>query len=178
MPIGGAIAHKTPVSPSGAGYDIGCGNKAVLTDAGAADVRANIARIIDDFNGPAIQPRPALPTVAIFSFQLPGLIPSPFRRTAFSRFQLCGADPPGPRGSPRTRSTPRVQILHYRTGRRGRRGALWAGTRGVRPTQRKLPRPSGDFSVANPTYRLSAGGRLGSANQRHFGGKAFRPGTV
>ena len=48
VPIGGVIAHETLVSPSGVGYDIGCGNKAVLTDAAAADVRANIARITDD----------------------------------------------------------------------------------------------------------------------------------
>jgi len=48
VPIGGVIAHETLASPSGVGYDIGCGNKAVLTDADAADVRANIARIMDD----------------------------------------------------------------------------------------------------------------------------------
>jgi tRNA-splicing ligase RtcB len=48
VPIGGVIAHETLVSPSGVGYDIGCGNKAVLTDADAADVRANIPRIMDD----------------------------------------------------------------------------------------------------------------------------------
>jgi hypothetical protein len=35
VPIGGVIAHETLVSPSGVGYDIGCGNKAVLTDAPA-----------------------------------------------------------------------------------------------------------------------------------------------
>jgi len=48
VPIGGVIAHETLVSPSGVGYDIGCGNKAVLTDADAADVRTSIARIMDD----------------------------------------------------------------------------------------------------------------------------------
>ena len=48
VPIGGVIAHETLVSPSGVGYDIGCGNKAVLTDADLAEVRANIARIMDD----------------------------------------------------------------------------------------------------------------------------------
>ena len=48
VPIGGVIAHETLVSPSGVGYDIGCGNKAVLTDADRDDVRANIARIMDD----------------------------------------------------------------------------------------------------------------------------------
>ena len=48
VPIGGVVAHETLVSPSGVGYDIGCGNKAVLTDADAADVRTNISRIMDD----------------------------------------------------------------------------------------------------------------------------------
>jgi tRNA-splicing ligase RtcB len=48
VPIGGVLAHENLVSPSGVGFDIGCGNKAVLTDADAADVRANIAKIMDD----------------------------------------------------------------------------------------------------------------------------------
>jgi tRNA-splicing ligase RtcB (3'-phosphate/5'-hydroxy nucleic acid ligase) len=48
VPIGGVIAHENLVSPSGVGYDIGCGNKAVLTDASAAEVRANISAIMDD----------------------------------------------------------------------------------------------------------------------------------
>jgi tRNA-splicing ligase RtcB (3'-phosphate/5'-hydroxy nucleic acid ligase) len=48
VPIGGVIAHENLVSPSGVGFDIGCGNKAVVTDADAADVRANIAGIMDD----------------------------------------------------------------------------------------------------------------------------------
>lgn len=30
VPIGGVVAYKDRVSPSGVGYDIGCGNKAVL----------------------------------------------------------------------------------------------------------------------------------------------------
>jgi tRNA-splicing ligase RtcB (3'-phosphate/5'-hydroxy nucleic acid ligase) len=38
QPIGGAIAYPDQISPSGAGYDIGCGNKAVRTDLKAADV--------------------------------------------------------------------------------------------------------------------------------------------
>jgi tRNA-splicing ligase RtcB len=32
QPIGGAIAYESYVSPSGVGFDIGCGNKAVCTD--------------------------------------------------------------------------------------------------------------------------------------------------
>ena len=48
VPIGGVIAHETLVSPSGVGYDIGCGNKAVLTDANRDDVRANIPPSVRD----------------------------------------------------------------------------------------------------------------------------------
>jgi tRNA-splicing ligase RtcB len=38
QPIGGAIAYEGYVSPSGVGYDIGCGNKAVQTDLTRADL--------------------------------------------------------------------------------------------------------------------------------------------
>src|SRR3954453_6839792 len=38
QPIGGAIAYEGYVSPSGVGYDIGCGNKAVKTDIAASDL--------------------------------------------------------------------------------------------------------------------------------------------
>src|SRR5919204_363835 len=38
QPIGGAIAYEGYVSPSGVGYDIGCGNKAVRTDLTAAEL--------------------------------------------------------------------------------------------------------------------------------------------
>ena len=48
VPIGGVVAYRDSISPSGVGYDIGCGNKAILTDASASDVRANIGRIMDD----------------------------------------------------------------------------------------------------------------------------------
>lgn len=47
MPIGGVAAYQDQISPSGAGYDIGCGNKAVLLDADAAEVRRDIASIMD-----------------------------------------------------------------------------------------------------------------------------------
>jgi tRNA-splicing ligase RtcB len=40
QPIGGAIAYEGYVSPSGVGYDIGCGNKAVETDLTRADLDA------------------------------------------------------------------------------------------------------------------------------------------
>jgi tRNA-splicing ligase RtcB len=48
VPIGGVVAYADAISPSGVGYDIACGNKAVLTDANAAEVRTNIAAIMDD----------------------------------------------------------------------------------------------------------------------------------
>lgn len=32
VPIGGVVAYKDSISPSGAGFDIACGNKAVLLD--------------------------------------------------------------------------------------------------------------------------------------------------
>ena len=47
VPIGGVVAYSDQISPSGVGFDIACGNKAVLTDAKAADVRRDISRIMD-----------------------------------------------------------------------------------------------------------------------------------
>jgi tRNA-splicing ligase RtcB (3'-phosphate/5'-hydroxy nucleic acid ligase) len=40
QPIGGAVAYEGHVSPSGVGYDIGCGNKAALTDLRRGDLDA------------------------------------------------------------------------------------------------------------------------------------------
>ena len=48
VPIGGVCAYADSISPSGVGYDIACGNKAILTDAPACEVRANIKAIMDD----------------------------------------------------------------------------------------------------------------------------------
>ena len=48
VPIGGVVAYEHAISPSGVGFDIACGNKAVCTDANAADVRARIKPIMDD----------------------------------------------------------------------------------------------------------------------------------
>src|SRR4030088_3001640 len=48
VPIGGVVAYYDSISPSGVGYDIGWGNKAVLTDANAEDVQKNIRKIMDD----------------------------------------------------------------------------------------------------------------------------------
>ena len=47
-PIGGVVAYDGKVSPSCVGYDIACGNKAVLTDAKVSDVRKDIGKIMDE----------------------------------------------------------------------------------------------------------------------------------
>ena len=44
VPIGGVVAYSESISPSGVGYDIACGNKAVLTDLRAEDVQKDISR--------------------------------------------------------------------------------------------------------------------------------------
>ena len=48
VPIGGVVVYKDAISPSGVGFDIGCGNKAVLTDMPGAEARARIASLMDD----------------------------------------------------------------------------------------------------------------------------------
>jgi tRNA-splicing ligase RtcB (3'-phosphate/5'-hydroxy nucleic acid ligase) len=48
MPIGGVVAYEGLISPSGVGFDIACGNKAVLLDADADDVKKNISKIMDE----------------------------------------------------------------------------------------------------------------------------------
>lgn len=47
QPIGGVVAYLDHVSPSGVGYDIACGNKAVRTDLKLSDVRKRLGRILD-----------------------------------------------------------------------------------------------------------------------------------
>ena len=47
MPIGGIIAYENAVSPSGVGYDIACGNKAIRTNLKASDVRTDISDMMD-----------------------------------------------------------------------------------------------------------------------------------
>lgn len=46
QPIGAAVAYREHISPSGVGFDIGCGNKAVLTDLIAADI--DTAAVMDE----------------------------------------------------------------------------------------------------------------------------------
>jgi tRNA-splicing ligase RtcB len=48
VPIGGVVAYKHSISPSGVGFDIACGNKAVLTDMPGSALQANIRQIMDD----------------------------------------------------------------------------------------------------------------------------------
>ena len=51
QPIGGVVAYREHVSPSGAGYDIGCGNKAVRTPLKADEIRGDMPRIMDEVAG-------------------------------------------------------------------------------------------------------------------------------
>jgi tRNA-splicing ligase RtcB len=47
QPIGGVVAYDGQISPSGVGYDIACGNKAVRTNLMAADVKSSLPSIMD-----------------------------------------------------------------------------------------------------------------------------------
>jgi len=47
MPIGGVVAYRNSVSPSGVGYDISCGLKAALTDLRSEDLKRDIKRVMD-----------------------------------------------------------------------------------------------------------------------------------
>jgi len=50
QPIGGAIAYEGYISPSGAGYDLGCGNKAALTHLTRPDLEAagGVRHVMDE----------------------------------------------------------------------------------------------------------------------------------
>jgi len=48
VPIGGVVAYKDAISPSGVGFDIACGNKAVRLDMPGSELRARIAVIMDE----------------------------------------------------------------------------------------------------------------------------------
>ena len=48
MPIGGVVAYREHVSPSGVGFDVGCGNKAVLTNVTLGDVQRDLPRVMDE----------------------------------------------------------------------------------------------------------------------------------
>jgi tRNA-splicing ligase RtcB len=48
QPIGGVVAYQDKISLSGVGFDIACGNLAILTDVTLPQVQSSIARIMDD----------------------------------------------------------------------------------------------------------------------------------
>ena len=48
MPIGGVCAYENQISPTGVGYDISCGNKAVRLDIDADQVRQDIKPLMDE----------------------------------------------------------------------------------------------------------------------------------
>jgi tRNA-splicing ligase RtcB (3'-phosphate/5'-hydroxy nucleic acid ligase) len=48
VPIGGVLAYEDLISPSGVGYDIGCGNKAVRLDLPASEVKPRVVQVMDD----------------------------------------------------------------------------------------------------------------------------------
>lgn len=47
QPVGGVIAYDGQIAPSGVGYDIACGNKAVKTNIMYDDIKNDIGRIMD-----------------------------------------------------------------------------------------------------------------------------------
>jgi len=51
QPIGGVVVYDGQISPSGVGFDIACGNKAVKTSLMYTDIQANIASIMDELAG-------------------------------------------------------------------------------------------------------------------------------
>lgn len=48
QPVGGVVVYDGQISPSGVGYDIACGNKAVKTDITYEEIKNNISSIMDD----------------------------------------------------------------------------------------------------------------------------------
>jgi tRNA-splicing ligase RtcB len=51
QPIGGVVAYRDHISPSGVGYDIGCGNKAVKTNIFASDLGVSLPSVMDEITG-------------------------------------------------------------------------------------------------------------------------------
>src|ERR671922_1202388 len=47
QPIGGVVAYKDKISLSGVGFDIACGNLAILTDAKGNEVAPKIKSVMD-----------------------------------------------------------------------------------------------------------------------------------
>jgi len=48
VPVGGVVAYEGLININGVGFDIACGNKAVLTDANADEVKGNIYRTMNE----------------------------------------------------------------------------------------------------------------------------------
>src|SRR5437773_9901984 len=48
QPIGGVVAYLDKISLSGVGFDIACGNLAILTDAKRDEIAPKIDKIMDD----------------------------------------------------------------------------------------------------------------------------------
>src|SRR6516162_8137951 len=48
QPIGGVVAYKDKISLSGVGFDIACGNLAILTDAKREQIGSMIDQVMDD----------------------------------------------------------------------------------------------------------------------------------
>src|SRR5690625_1262062 len=46
QPVGGVVVYDGQISPSGVGYDIACGNKAVKTDLMYDDIKDHISTIM------------------------------------------------------------------------------------------------------------------------------------
>lgn len=48
QPVGGVIVYENQISPSGVGYDIACGNKAVKTNVKYEEIKAHVPKIMDE----------------------------------------------------------------------------------------------------------------------------------
>ncbi|WKA55412.1 RtcB family protein [Planococcus shixiaomingii] len=50
QPVGGVVVYDRQISPSGVGYDIACGNKAVLTNLKYNDIKKDLPQIMNAIN--------------------------------------------------------------------------------------------------------------------------------
>jgi tRNA-splicing ligase RtcB len=48
VPVGGVVAYRNAINVNGVGFDIACGNKAVLLDCDADKVKGNIYRDMNE----------------------------------------------------------------------------------------------------------------------------------
>ncbi|TPE70912.1 RtcB family protein [Halalkalibacterium halodurans] len=48
QPVGGVVVYRNQISPSGVGYDIACGNKAVKTNVKYVDIKDQLSKIMDE----------------------------------------------------------------------------------------------------------------------------------